>query len=459
MKSFLNTYALLILLTAVLAGLSVFSVTVHQKKVRESHTGFSQILTTKKLRLITNYAPSTYFFYQGYPTGFEYDLAQEFANYLEVDLEVVTPGWNSMIPYLLSGKGNFIAAGLTITRERLDRVSFSIPYMNIQQHLVHHRLVFGAKTIEDLAGKTIHVRRDTSYHFRLKKLKENGINLNYVLHDNVSTEDLINMVAERQIKFTIADSNIANKNRRYYPDIRIGIPIQEQEYLAWAVHPGQPRLQKEINTFLLHAIETGIIQLIKNKYYGNIENFDYYELKKFHERLQTRLPKFKPLIVKESQKYGFDWRLVAAVVYQESHFDPNAISFTNVRGLMQVTQETAREMGIENRRHPAQSIRAGIRYLDKMYQKFDDIFNPYQRMLFALASYNVGYGHVRDAQSIAAEKGMDPGKWQSLKQALPLLGRSKYYKNTKHGFARGWEPVDYVQRILTYYDILKKKTD
>ncbi|THB80789.1 MAG: membrane-bound lytic murein transglycosylase MltF [Desulfobacteraceae bacterium] len=457
MKLFFKTYGLLCGLVFICLVLVSWAVLIHYQKTGKFPPTYEQIISSGRLKLITHYAPSTYYTYQGQPTGFEYDLAKEFANYLDVDLEIITPGWNNMIPYLEKGKGDFLAASMTITRERLDHVVFSIPYMDIQQHLIHHRLVFGAKNIEDLSGKTIHVRRGTSYHYRLKQLKENGINLNYILHDNVSTEDMIKMVAQRDIKFTIADNNIATQNRRYYPDILIGIPVQKKEFLAWAVNPKNQKLQKEINAFFLWGIQNGIIELIQDKYYGNKENFDYFELKKFHERIVTRLPKYKDLIIKESETYGFDWRLVAAVVYQESHFNPRARSFTNVRGLMQVTRKTAEEMGIDNRLKPEQSIKAGIKYLNKMYLKFKDIDNPYQRMLFALASYNVGYGHVKDARQIAVEKGLNPDKWQVLKQMLPLLARSKYYKKTKYGYARGWEPVDYVRRILTYYDILKKK--
>ncbi len=164
------------------------------------------------------------------------------------------------------------------------------------------------------------------------------------------------------------------------------------------------------------------------------------------------------MIARESAKYGFDWRLMAAVVYQESHFNPKAKSVTNVRGLMQVTEATAKEMGISNRLDPKQSIQAGIKYLSQMYKRFDHIEDDYQRMLFALASYNIGYGHVKDAIKIATAKGYHPDTWQALKTTLPLLSKAAYYKKTKHGYARGWEPISYVERILTYFDILKQKT-
>lgn len=415
-----------------------------------------QIKNSGTLRLITTKAINTYYLYEGNPTGFEYDLAAEFARYLNVELDIVTPGWSNLFTYLDQGKGDFIAAGLAITKERLEHAAFSIPYMSIQQRVVHHNRDFGPKNISDLTFRTVHVRRGTSYHSRLAELKASGIDFNYILHDNIPTEELIAMVKNRKIKFTIADSNIALLNQRYFPDIHIGIPIQEKESLAWAVRKNDLEMLKEINRFFLYANETGILARIINKYYENIQDFDVHELKTFHKRIKSRLPRYREMIETESEKYGFDWRLVAAVVYQESHFNPNAKSFTNVRGLMQVTHATAKEMGIDNRLNPLQSVRAGIKYLDLMYQRFDAIEDEYQRMLFALASYNVGYGHVLDAMGIAREKGLNPLAWQSMKETLPLLSKSRYYKKTKHGYARGWEPIQYVERILTYFDILKQ---
>ncbi len=265
------------------------------------------------------------------------------------------------------------------------------------------------------------------------------------------------MVSEKEIKFTIVNSNIALLNRRYYPEIMIGLPIQEEEYLGWAVKKTNKVLRDQINQFLEMAEETGLLGKIYEKYYGNVEIFDYFDLKKFHERIKTRLPKYKKIIKTEAEKYGFDWRLIAAIVYQESHFNARAKSRTGVRGLMQVTLATAKQMGIKNRLDPKQSVKAGVKFLNLMHKRFDDIPDPQQQKLFALASYNVGYGHVRDAQLIARQQGMDINKWTSLEKTLPLLSKRKYYKQTRHGYARGREPVHYVKRILRYYDILKQK--
>jgi membrane-bound lytic murein transglycosylase F len=223
------------------------------------------------------------------------------------------------------------------------------------------------------------------------------------------------------------------------------------------VRKGDEQLLGKINEFFDTIRESGRFGKIYEKYYADVEIFDYVDLKKFHIRVDTRLPRYINMIKKESDKYGFDWRLIAAVIYQESHLDPRARSYTGVRGLMQVTRLTAQEMGISNRLDPRQSIQAGVKYLAKMYKRFPEIENPRERMLFALASYNIGYGHVRDAQRIARRKGLNPQKWSSMEKTLPLLRSPRYYRKTKHGYARGTEPVRYVDRIVMYYDILRQK--
>jgi len=457
MKAFLTKHFIFLSLIIVTLGFVRFCVLIRHQEIDSTLNTVEKIHKNGKLRLITNKAINTYYLYNNKPAGFEYDLALEFAKFMNVELDVITPGWNNMFTYLKQGKGDFIAAGLPITAPRLEYVDFSIPYMTIQERIIHHNLIFGPKDIKNMESKIFHVRRGTSYHDRLAGIKASGVNLEYVLHNNIPTEELIGMVHDREIKFTIADSNIALLCRRFFPDIHIGIPIQERESLAWAVRKNDSGMLKQINKFFLYANNTGILKRITTKYYGNIDDFDAYELKKFHDRLKSRLPEYKDVIKEESAKHGFDWRLIAAIVYQESHFDPDAKSFTNVRGLMQVTEETAKEMGIQNRHDPQQSIRAGIKYLALLYKRFNYIKDESQRLLFALASYNIGYGHVKDAMGLAKRKGDNPNTWKALKAALPLLSKAKYYNQTKHGYARGWEPVRYVERIQTYFDILKQK--
>ena len=421
-----------------------------------SLSSLEKIKKAGALRIITNNSLASYYYDEGKPAGFEYDLSQAFADYLGVELDIVTPGWNRMFSFLENDQGDLIASGIKITEQRLEKVSFSIPYMNIQQHIIYHKSIPDPEKIEDLEKKTIHIRRGTSYQSKLESLKDSGIDIHYVLHNNMPTEQLISMVHNKKIEYTIADSRIAKLARRYYPDIKVGMPLHSKESLAWAVKKNNRFLLEQINKFILYATEKGLLQQLYDKYFANADTLDSFGIKKFHQRIKTRLPKYKQTLIKESEKYYLDWRLSAALMYQESHFNPFAKSFTNVKGLMQVTKITAREMGIKNRLNPEQSIKAGIKYFDKMLKKFDSFEDDYQKTMFALASYNIGYGHVVDAMKIVKNMGKDEKQWQNLKSGLLLLSKSKYYKKTKYGYARGREAVKFAKHVVTYFDILKK---
>jgi membrane-bound lytic murein transglycosylase F len=410
-----------------------------------------------KLVLITDNNAHCYYNYRGKSMGFEYDLSKAFADYLKVDIEVVTPGWDGLFPALEKGRGDMVAASLTITEQRQARVDFSEPYLTIRQHIITRRENRSIRTTDDLNGRVVHVRQGSSYHERLLQLQEEGIDVEIVLHSNVPTEDFIRQVAEKEIEITVADANVAKLNRRYYPQIRIGIPISEEESLGWAVRKGNDSLRQAINTFWQTIKADGTFNKIYQKYYTGVERFDYVDVVKFHQAVETRMPQYEALIRQEASRHGFDWRLIAATIYQESHFNPLARSHTGVRGLMQLTLETAADMGIENRLDPEESIRGGVKYLAEIYDRFDDIQGR-DRMLFTLASYNVGYGHVRDAQQLAKEKNLPPRKWSSIKETLPLLRKRAYFSRTQYGYARGTEPVRFVTRIQTYYDILRNQS-
>jgi membrane-bound lytic murein transglycosylase F len=345
---------------------------------------------------------------------------------------------------------------MSITPSRQEKVDFSEGYLDVEQHIILHKNDGKTKKIEDLAGRTVHVRRGTTYEEALKKWKAKGLDIKIKSYDDMPTEELIRMVAEKEIDITVADSHIAELNRRYYPDVRLAFPLGEPLKLGWAVKKGEQSLLDAINTFLQDTKESGAFQRIYDQYFANVEIFDYVDLKKYHRRLNKRLPQYKAIIQRAARKHDFDWRLIASVIYQESHFNPKARSHTGVRGIMQLTLDTASEMGIDDRLDPKQSIMGGVKYLRKLYDKFDGAREP-DRMLMALASYNVGYRHVRDAQQIAQKKNLDPNSWAALEQTLPLLCHPKYYKQSRSGYCRGREPVRYVNRILTYYDILKRE--
>ena len=409
-----------------------------------------------EITVLTRNNAHCYYIYRDSPMGFEYEVAKAFSEYLGVELKVVTPRWGRLVDALNSESGDFIAASMTITDSRKKLMGFSNEYLAIQQMVIVHAHNYQIKEIEDLEGKTVHVRRSTSYEECLKQLNAEGIHINIELHEDMPTEELIRMVAEKEIEIMVADSNIADLNRRYYPDIKAVFPIEKPQSLGWAVKKGERALLKKINEFFKTIREDGTFKDIYERYYKYMAPFDYADLKIYHRRIKTRLPKYEEIIREAAKKHGFDWRLIAAVIYQESHFDPHARSFTGVEGIMQLTTETASDMGVENRNDPEQSIMGGVKYLDRLYKEWNDMSNP-DRLLITLASYNVGRGHILDAQEIALERGLNPNSWSDLKEVLPLLSYSKYYKNSRYGYCRGREPVEYVTGILTYYDILKRE--
>ena len=418
---------------------------------------FDRIIERGRITVITRNNAHCYHIYRGEAMGFEYDLARAFADYLGVELAVHTSArWETMLPELRRGDGDFVAASLTITDARREAVAFSSAYMPIQQHIIVHRSNDTIARSADLAGKTVHVRAGTSYVDRLTELREAGIDLEIAAHPDLPTEDLIRMVAEAEIEVTVADSNIAMLNRRYYPQAVMAGPISEKQHLGWAVSPRAHTLLSKMNQFLDHCRETGRFAEIYNRYYAEVEIFDYTDLSAFHERIDIRLPQYLPAIRQAAQKHGFDWRWIAAQIYQESHFDPRARSPAGARGLMQLTGRTGRAMGVKDPYHPVQSIRGGVRYLKQLYDFYDKARGR-DRLFIALAAYNVGQGHILDARNLARDRGLDPDQWESLAETLPLLSRRQYYANAEYGYCRGTEPVRYVRQITVYYDILRRR--
>ncbi len=423
----------------------------------QSPDTLAKIKEAGELVVATRNNANCYYHYQGEPVGFEYDLAKAFSNYLGVKITPKVVEWESLLTAIATDQVHMAAAGLSITPGRQKLVDFSDPYLEVQPQIIVHRSGVKIDRLADLYGQEIHVRQGTTYQEILEDLnKKLPSDIKIVLHNDVPTEELIRQVSSRKIPITMADSNIALLNQRYHPDIELALDLGPDHSLGWAFKKGDSRFNAQINEFLTFAKESGLYDNIYNRYYNDGHIFDYVDLQVFHRRLRSRLPRYAGLIKREAEANDFDWRLITAVIYQESHFNPRARSHTGVRGLMQVTRDTARRMGVNNRIDPNKNVHAGVKYLRTRYDYWSHINEP-DRTKFALASYNIGLGHVRDAQKIALELGLPPDKWSGIQQTLPLLREKKYYQRSKHGYARGTEPVLYVSRIFTYYDILRQK--
>ncbi len=412
---------------------------------------------SKTITIITRNNGHCYYIYRDQEMGFEYDLAKAFADFMGVELRVkVSETWDELLPLLHKGNGEVVAASMTKTPYRSELVDFSREYLSVQQFIITHKNNSEIKSIDDLEHKSIHIRQGTSYEERLRALKQSGLDIRIKAYEDSLTEELIEEVERGDIQVTVADSNVAFLNRRYYPDIRIAFPLGKPESLAWAVKKGETALLAKINEFFEKIKEDGTFNEIYKRYYAYVESFDHLDIKRFQQRIGTRLPRYEKAIKQAAEMHRFDWRLIAALIYQESQFNPWARSFSGVRGLMQLTLPTAADMGIENRLNPRESIMGGVQYLRHLHDLYDKAYEP-DRTLIALAAYNVGKGHVLDARNLALKLNLDPNKWISLERTLPLLRQRKYYKNSKFGYCRGTEPVFHVKNILTYYEILKRE--
>jgi membrane-bound lytic murein transglycosylase F len=291
------------------------------------------------------------------------------------------------------------------------------------------------------------------------KLKKQYPELVWKAVPGYETEELLELIWRGNIPLTVAYSDIIAVNRRYYPELFIHFNLGNGQKLAWAIHPQNRHLQAAVYHWFDQKSTTVLLKKLSQHYYEHLEVFDYVDLVTFRKRINDRLPRYQKYFEEAGKKYGLDWKLVAAQAYQESHWNPKAKSFTGVRGIMMLTLETARHFKVKSRLNPKQSIDAGARYLARLHKRIGDKIPEPDRTFMALAAYNVGWGHLQDARTLALRMGKAPNTWHDLRSTLPLLRLKKYYKTLEYGYARGTEPVRYVERIRSYYKILVQKME
>lgn len=410
------------------------------------------------LRVLTINGPTSYYEGPDGYQGFEYDLARAFAESLGVELDMQPERhFNTVLPKIARGKADFAAAGITITESRKSQVRFSPPYQEIRQQVVYRRGAERPRSVRDLIGRDITIVAGTSFAERLRELKEQYPDLEWTEVDDQSPEELLVEVWEGLTEITIADSNLVALVRKYYPELQVAFNIQKPEHLAWAFPlSDDDSLYNAAAEFIEKMRSSGEIKRLLDRYYGPVRQFSYVDVKVFKRRIETRLPNYQKWFEDAAQEFDLDWRLLAAQAYQESLWDPEAVSPTGVRGLMMLTNRTARNLNVDDRVDVESSIRGGALYLRDLIDRVPPQVEEPDRTWMALAAYNVGMGHLEDARVITAQQGGDPNKWTDVRERLPLLANPAYYTKTQHGYARGYEPVEYVRRIRLYYDILVK---
>ena len=413
-----------------------------------------EILTMGELRVVTRENPATYSIIDGQEDGFEYELAKRFADHLGVKLNIYPASVSQALQDIENGKAHIAAAGLSITEARKLSVNFGPEYQEVTQQLLGRRDRPQPNELSELPDYKISVLADSSHLERLIQLQANFPDLHWDTQQANSTIELMQSVRDEKIDLTIVDSNEFAVTQRYFPKLKALMGLTEEQAIAWALPQGSHALEKEVLKFFNDLETSGDLDQLKELYFGYIRSFDYFEVTQFKKNFEKRLPKYRNLFLQAGIDYGIDWKLLAAISYQESHWRKNAVSPTGVKGLMMLTRHTAAEMNVSNRRDPAQSIDGGARYLVKMQDKIPDRIQYPDRLWFALAGYNVGFGHLEDARILTERAGKNPDLWSDVRELLPLLSEKKYYSTLRFGKARGSEPVKYVENIRDYHDLL-----
>jgi len=419
------------------------------------HRDLSAIAKSDTLRVITRNHPLSYYLYRGTRRGFDFELVQKFAQEQHLFLQVVVPPtWNDMIPYLYEGKGDVICAMMTDTKEREQVISFTKPYLEVHQVAVGTESDPPPENLDDLNGRTVLVRKGSSYDERLQQLVKQGYNITIQYHDELNeVEDPVQFVARGRAPLTVVDNTIAQLEQHFYPGLEIGVSVSDPQEIAWAVRPNSPELLAALNDFIERHYRSAFFNILKRRYFENPDRFLRHRNAYNAQFQKGRISRYDKFFQEAAAKTGFDWRLLAAQAYHESRFYPDKVSWAGAVGLMQVMPRTARAMGVTDIYDPEQNIIAGARYMKRLYTLYDDAHSPDDRLKISLAAYNAGIGHISNARHLATTLGGDSTKWEDVAHALSLLERPEYYQKDGYAFVRGRTVRRYVDDVLHRYQI------
>ncbi|MEX2524406.1 MAG: transporter substrate-binding domain-containing protein, partial [Gammaproteobacteria bacterium] len=407
----------------------------------------------KRLRMITRNSATTFYLYRGSPYGFEYELVKRFADQHDLRLDIVIPDDNeSLIPWLNEGRGDIVAAMLTITPRRLEDAAFTRPYF-YDDEVVVARNKDNIENIDDLAGRTIHVRKSSSYYRTVQDLRERVPDINIELApEDMQTDEILRKVADGEWDLTICNLDLLQVEQTYGGPIKAALTVDDDNKIGWAVRKGNKKLLQALNKFIRKEYRGLFYNMRKERYFENPKTIARAEGEWRMDR-GGRISPYDDLVKKYADRHDLDWRLIVSQMYQESRFNPKKQSWAGARGLMQLLPRAAREVGVEgNLYDPENSIKAGVRYLRRMINLLDPKLPMSERIRFGLVSYNAGRGHMLDARRVARRQGLDPDTWyDNTEKAMLMLSQRKYHSKSRFGYVRGSEPVNYVRDIESRY--------
>jgi len=391
------------------------------------------------------------------PIGPEYSLVSEFAESKGWTVEwTMYDSTAQVLDALESGATHLAAAGLTHLPSRTERFAKGPAHTEITEQLVCHREQRPMPRLpEEMAGVEIRVTAASSYVETLNKLAGQHEGIAFTEDDELTTEILLSEVAEQDLDCTVADSNIVQVMRRHFPHLEVAMNLSSGKNLGWYAPKAFGGIADTAHEWMNSSTGDEAIGDMETRYYSYIGEFDFVDLRALNRRIEDRLPDYKGEFEAAEEKTGMPADLLAALSYQESHWDPAAVSPTGVRGIMMLTGNTAESLGVTDRLDPVAAIDGGARYLADRHRRLPDTIPEPDRTFLALASYNIGRGHLLDARQLARELGKNPDSWEDMAEVLPLKADKRYYPSTRYGYARGYEPVHYVQRIRNYRDVIQ----
>ncbi|MBP5987484.1 MAG: membrane-bound lytic murein transglycosylase MltF [Azonexus sp.] len=390
----------------------------------------------------------------GNPAGLEYDLTQAFARELGVDVKYIVVEPEELEARLAGSKYHLAAAWLS---PGSDDNQATPAIFQTRDILVQHEASLPLSEQSQLAGKTVHVIAGSRQAATLQRIARAIPDLKVVEVGQGTNLDLLEKLGDRQIDFAAIDESFEDIANQYVPSLRATLPLGDSEPVVWLLgrHPNT-ELKARLDAFIERVQHDGTLARLEDRYLGHVRRLNQPDIVKFLGEIETTLPKFRKYFQAAQALTGLDWRLIAAIAYHESHWDPNATSYTNVRGIMMLTEETADRLEVGNRLDPSESILAGARYLNLLKEQLPDEVEEPDRTWLALAGYNIGPGHLSAARTLARQLKADPNAWYEMKGVLPRLAQAKYFQQLKTGRARGGEAVILVENIRSYYDILQR---
>lgn len=430
-------------------------------------TDLPQLKAQGEITAVTLYSSTSYFQYKMQPMGYEYDLIKDFARSQGLKLNIkVAENATRLVEMLEAGDADVVAFPIPLNNKLKEKVIYCGREEQDSQVLIQ-RSNKGDTLLTDvtqLLGKDIYVKPGTKYYERLKNLDVElggGIHIHEMPQDTITSEDLISMVSQGQIPYTISDENIARLNKTYFWNINVSLKISFLQRSSWIVRNTSPELAKAINEWASDKTGNHIYKALTKRYFELSKQPFSAELS---EVKNGHISPYDDLFRKYAKNIGWDWQLLASIAYQESRFNPNVVSWAGAEGLMGIMPNTAKALGVtpHELKEPDTGIRTGVDCLRKFRQGFNDITDPVEKIKFTLASYNAGIGHIYDAQRLAKKYGKNPNVWDdNVSEYIRLKNDPEYYNDPvcKHGYLRGSETFNYVREVMERYKYYKQKTE